>query len=114
MKKNTIRFKIKDKKGIVAPRELTWREKYLIDFYCEVKEGDENYFQIVRRVKPLLYIIAFIPVHVLKIFWLMWDGGLKNFCFETRNIDFTTYFKNNKKYIKNEVIKNLMTELWGE
>ena len=110
MKKN--RIKIKDKKGIVAPRELTWREKYLLDFYCEIK--DENTLQIVWYIKPLLFAIIYIPMHIFKVFWLMWDGGLKNFCFETRDINWVTYQKFFKQNIKNEAIKNLMTEVWGE
>ena len=25
------------------------------------------------------YLLMFIPVHIFKIFWCLWDGGLKEF-----------------------------------
>ena len=36
------------------------------------------------RIPWLLYLVIFIPVHVLQALWCMWDGGLKNMEFEGR------------------------------
>ena len=30
------------------------------------------------------YLLMFIPVHVFKVFWCLWDGGLKEFEFAER------------------------------
>jgi len=32
------------------------------------------------------YLLMFIPVHIFKVFWCMWDGGLKEFEIEGRNL----------------------------
>ena len=32
------------------------------------------------------YLLLFIPVHILKFFYCLWDGGLKSFEIEKRQI----------------------------
>ena len=32
------------------------------------------------------YLLMFIPVHLFKLVWCLWDGGLKEFCIEGRDI----------------------------
>ncbi len=37
-------------------------------------------------IKWPVYIILFLPVHIFKLFYCIWDGGLKEFSFEGREI----------------------------
>lgn len=36
------------------------------------------------------YLLTFIPLHIFKLFACMWDGGLKEFEFESRKTTYST------------------------
>ena len=44
----------------------------------------ENGFRRECKINLLIYLITFIPVHLLQALWCMWDGGLKEFEFVGR------------------------------
>ena len=44
------------------------------------------------------YLLMFIPVHILKLFWCLWDGGLKEFEIESRLITYHYLYKSNSLY----------------
>lgn len=46
--------------------------------YTLIKEPDGR-FKREQEVSWLLYLIMFIPVHILQALWCVWDGGLKEF-----------------------------------
>jgi len=46
--------------------------------YQLIKEPDGR-FKREQRVGWFVYIILFIPVHILQALWCIWDGGLKEF-----------------------------------
>ena len=45
--------------------------------YTLVKEG--NKFKREQRIPLWIYILMFIPAHLLQALWCMWDGGLREF-----------------------------------
>jgi hypothetical protein len=47
---------------------------------------DSQTFEREQYVNLLAYIIMFIPLHILQILVLMWDGGLKEFEVFKRNL----------------------------
>jgi hypothetical protein len=53
--------------------------------YTLIKEPDGS-FKREQRVGWPLYLILFIPVHVLQLLWCLWDGGLKEFEINERYI----------------------------
>lgn len=55
--------------------------------YTLVKESD-NAFMRVCRISWPVYLLIFIPVHLVQAFYCMWDGGLKEFEFEGRHIGY--------------------------
>lgn len=40
---------------------------------------DNNGFHFEERVKPWLFALLFLPIVVCQFFYLLWDGGLKEF-----------------------------------
>ena len=40
------------------------------------------------KIPMWLYLIIFIPVHLLQFFYCMWDGGLREFSIEGRHIGY--------------------------
>ena len=50
--------------------------------YTLIKEGER--FKREQRIPLWLYLIIFIPVHLLQALTCMWDGGLKEFELEGR------------------------------
>lgn len=51
--------------------------------YSLVKESDTK-FSREQRINLFVYLIIFIPVHILQALFCMWDGGLKEFEFAGR------------------------------
>lgn len=51
--------------------------------YTLIKENDCQ-FKREQRVGWLVYLVLFIPVHILQFLWCLWDGGLKEFEFAER------------------------------
>lgn len=56
----------------------------LCSHYLE-KEND-NAFKRTQKIGWFMYAILFIPVHLLQVFVLLWDGGLKEFIILERNL----------------------------
>jgi hypothetical protein len=40
----------------------------------------------------------FIPVHIFKFFWCLWDGGLKEFEIESRFINYHHLYESDSPY----------------
>lgn len=51
--------------------------------YTLEKESDNEFIRVCRVSWPV-YLLIFIPVHLVQFFYCMWDGGLKHFEFEKR------------------------------
>lgn len=54
------------------------------NFYLEPRPCDCTQARAIMKWPA--YILWFIPVHVIAFFAYIWDGGLKNFTFERREI----------------------------
>lgn len=44
------------------------------------------------------YLLLFVPVHIFKFFWCIWDGGLKEFEIETRQIRYDYFYEADAPY----------------
>ena len=60
-----------------------WVRPFCVYTLEEVEKGT-----IKQEVKInwFSYLLVFIPVHIFKIFWCLWDGGLKEFEIEGRSL----------------------------
>lgn len=51
--------------------------------YDLIKESDDC-FKREQRINLIIYLLIFIPVHIIQAIWCIWDGGLKEFEFAER------------------------------
>lgn len=76
------------KKFKKAPR---WERKFFRKYFCSywIEDGyKDGIYDIKCKVKLPIYIILFIPAHIIKMLMCMWDGGLKDFNIEKRSDPF--------------------------
>lgn len=69
---------------IMRRNKKHWCEKYLCNWYIEMKNNNEGYIEC--RAKWWAYALLFIPVHLFLVFAYMWEEGLKNYTFEPRTL----------------------------
>ena len=55
--------------------------------YWTIQKENNNSGWLRCYMKWWAYILLFIPVHILKLFMCMWDGGIKEFYFEPRRMN---------------------------
>lgn len=79
-------------------KKITYKEWQYIGQYnhaakwlrplCSYSLRQERDGGIVRNQKIgwLVYLIIFIPAHLAQLLWCLWDGGLKEFEFASRNL----------------------------
>lgn len=61
---------------------------------------DSQTFEREQKINLLAYILMFIPLHILQVFVLMWDGGLKEFEIFKRNLGKDVLSKSSPAYDK--------------
>ena len=59
-------------------------KKIICNFYSEPLPL--NRVRVRAVVKLPIYLLIFIPVHIAQFFMCLWDGGLREFTFEGREI----------------------------
>lgn len=59
----------------------------------ELQKTSDITYRITPRIKLPIYILLFIPVHLLQAVRCIWDGGLKEFSIESRRGCPETFFK---------------------
>lgn len=73
--------------------------KYCCDCYVIERNADVI---MTAKVKLWVYILLFIPVHLLIFFYSLWDGGIKNYEIWERTITtkhwYTIYDEKYKKW----------------
>ena len=62
--------------------------KWLRPFCSYTLEEIEDGYRRECKIPWLLYLLMFIPFCILQALYCMWDGGLKEFSFEGRNIGY--------------------------
>lgn len=62
-------------------------EKHFCDWNLVMVNDCSGYMRLY--IKWWFYILIFIPAHILKMFLCMWDGGLKHFCLESRECNYS-------------------------
>ena len=50
------------------------------------------------KVGWFAYLMMFIPVHIFKLVWCLWDGGLKEFEIEGRDLTYHYYYESDAPY----------------
>lgn len=55
--------------------------------YTLEKKSDNEFIRVCRISWPV-YLLIFIPVHLIQAFYCMWDGGLKKFEIEGRHLGY--------------------------
>lgn len=75
--------------------------------YTLVKESDNEFIRVCRISWPV-YLLIFIPVHLIQFFYCMWDGGLKEFEIEGRHLG----YDNIKEHGTNEGAYPKAKEIW--
>ena len=55
--------------------------------YTLVKESDNEFMRVCRISWPV-YLLIFIPVHLIQALYCMWGGGLRDFYIEKRLIGY--------------------------
>jgi hypothetical protein len=73
--------------------------------YTLIKEPDGR-FKREQCVGWFIYLLIFIPVHILQILWCMWDGGLKEFEINERYLGSDWLVVGSESYTKAEKIWN--------
>ena len=64
-------------KGNIAQE---WLKPFCTYHLVKIESG----FKREVRLNLPMYLLVFIPIHLVKIIWCLWDGGLKEFTFERR------------------------------
>lgn len=93
-----------EKEQLVVPRELTWRERHMMDFYYELDNSD---LKITRMISLPVFIFLYIPATILELFACIWDGGLKNFRPLDRYVGTSRYYYFDKGKWKSDLIEKL-------
>ena len=79
---------------------------------CSYSLGEiEDGFRRECKISWPVYLIIFIPVHLLQALLCMWDGGLKEFEIEGRHIGQDVYHEN---YGWNELDYPKAKEIWDK
>lgn len=73
--------------------------------YSLTKESDGR-FKREQVVGWPLYLVLFIPVHILQLLWCMWDGGLKEFEINPRYLGGDWFVPGSECYTRAEKIWN--------
>ncbi len=73
-------------------------EKIACDHYIEDHDGCS--VNVISKVKMPVYILLFVPAHIIQMFLCMWDGGLKNFSIESRTYGTMNVWKDSERYKK--------------
>lgn len=77
------KIKITTKEAMFIETRKKTLHPFLLNCYLEKNENNNTY-TITHVVKLIPYLILFIPIHLIQIISLLWDGGLKEFSIITR------------------------------
>lgn len=73
--------------------------------YTLIKESATT-FKREQRISWPVYIILFIPVHIIQALWCIWDGGLREFEISERYLGGDWLPKGDLAYARAEEIWN--------
>ena len=94
---NDYRYIMNLKKKPIFIQKLLKYELLVVDGYARVKVS----------TPMCLYLLAFIPVHLVIALLCVWDGGLKSFEFESREVANWTFQNDSLAYERaKEIYKN--------
>lgn len=63
-------------------------------------------FRREQRIGWFVYLLIFIPVHLLQLLWCLWDGGLVDFEINKPYLGSDPLFHNSEPYIRAKKVWN--------
>jgi hypothetical protein len=78
-------------------KKMHMLEKLACNHYIEEKEYSVN---VISKMKVPVYVLLIVPICILNVFALAWDGGLKNFSIEPRTYRTMDVWKDTERYKK--------------
>lgn len=106
MKNKKLKKKIKLKEWTYIGRynhAAKWCRR-LCSYYL-IKEDDKT-FKRIQNINIIIYILIFIPIHLLQALVCLWDGGLKEFIIFSRYLGEDTLANGAESFTRAEVIWN--------
>lgn len=82
--------------------------KWLRPLASYTLEEIDGGFRRECKIPLWLYLIIFIPLHLLQALWCMWDGGLREFTIEGRHIG----YDNIREHGENSGAYSKAKEIW--
>lgn len=94
---------------MIMKKRITLKDWEYIGKYNPIKKGFRHFgsYSLVKtdrgfrrevKVNLLAYLVLFIPLHIVKLIICMFDGGLKEFEIERRNIGFDRLEEHGENY----------------
>ena len=103
-------------------KKVTRKERQSLGYYsCSnwvkpfinsyLKETEGGNFVLIDKVNLLIYLLLFIPIHLLQALCCIWDGGLKEFEICSRKISIHTLSWGSKSWTRAcEILGKEITE----
>lgn len=76
------------------------KNHYFMRVTCSFYYEDGLMIHIWAKMKLFWYILFFLPIHIIKLFYVLWDGGLRDFAIEPRWITVHHVDKTSERYKK--------------
>lgn len=73
--------------------------------YYLIKKDDKT-FKRVQYINFIMYILIFIPIHLLQALVCLWDGGLKEFSIFERKLGYDILSKGSESFSRANVVWN--------
>lgn len=78
--------------------------RHLCSYYL-IKENDKT-FKRVQNINIIIYILIFIPIHLLQALVCLWDGGLKEFIIFNKDLGYDILSGGSESFSRAEAIWN--------
>ena len=73
--------------------------------YTLVKQDDTTFIRY-QSLGLFVYLILFLPIHIIELFTCLWDGGLREFSIISRAIGNDHIYKHHSAFARAEQIWN--------
>lgn len=73
--------------------------------YYLIKENDKT-FKRVQNINIIIYILIFIPIHLLQALVCLWDGGLKEFIIFNKDLGYDILSSGSEAFSRAEAVWN--------
>lgn len=106
------KIKITTKEAMFIENRKKFLNPLLLNCYLEKNDSNKSY-TITHVIKLIPYLVLFIPTHLMQIFFLLWDGGLKEFSINKPCVHRNTIISMGENYKGPSHFKNA-EEVWNK